>query len=565
MTRAFPLSLSRLAIFAACLVALTIFRPNAAFADSFADLRAAYAARDANAVAAAYAWDGVVVNSYASEPRTIYRGRLAIETYFAKFFAELDPSSPIDLNYRIVHKKGLERRGVYRLRIGKETYYGRFRLRVAPDGKFARDESFDGTRADFEEARGPVMFAADDEELDPAYYDAFTGRYRLSGGCEIVVTRSILRLFVRNTCTQEWRGLARVSGRKWAAGTRVLPTAPGRNYRFAAPQAGRSARLEVAGLGAALRSESYRLEATSFVSADGTRLAGTLYLPNGNTSPRPATILIHGSGPQTRTGYASIMAVLADQLASQGRVVLIYDKRGVGESTGDWSRARFELLAQDAIGAMRLLAARPEVDPAGIGLAGSSQAGWVAAAAIKLGAKPADVFLLGAAGTALSVAEQNLYNTEVRMRCAKLPEGDIALALEQQRAFFAFLVDPSQAGLLDRLTTQGRARPGLVDWLFPNSRETDRSAGEWYVTLDPAFDPLPIWRDYAGRALLVFAQHDDSTPTMIAAARLKESSAQLRILPGAQHLGLLASDPCRSELGEVSAFSPELFTALAEF
>lgn len=547
------------------LVALTIFRPSAAIADSFADLRAAYGARDARAVAAAYAPDGMVVNSYAGAPREAYRGRAAIEAYFARFFAGLDPSSLIDLNYRIIRGKGLERHGVYRLRVGKEAYYGQFRLRLARDGRFARDESFDGTRVDFESAQGPVMFAADDEVLDPAFYDAFAGRYRLPNGCEIVVTRSVVRLFARNTCTHEWRGLARLAGREWSAGTQVLPTAPSRTYRFSAPQGGGSERLEVAGLGAALRSETYRVAATSFVSADGTRLAGTLYLPTGGTGRHPATALIHGSGPQARTGHASIMAVLAEQLATQGRVVLIYDKRGVGESAGDWSRAGFDLLAQDAIAAMQLLATRPDVDPARIGLAGSSQAGWVAAAAIRQGAKPADVFLLGAAGAALTVAEQNLYNTEVRMRCARLPEPDIALAIDHQRAFFGFLANPAQTELLDRLTIEARLRPGLADWLFPSSRETDRAAGEWYVTLDPAFDPLPIWRNYAGRALFVFAEHDDSTPTTVASAPLDGGSHRLRTLLATQHLGLLASDPCRGELNEVSAFSPELFTALAEF
>ena len=259
------------------------------------------------------------------------------------------------------------------------------------------------------------------------------------------------------------------------------------------------------------------------------------------------------------------MAVLADQLASQGRVVLIYDKRGVDGSQGDWTRAGFGVLADDAIAGMTFLSHRTEVDPARIGLAGSSQAGWVAAQAIRQGARPADVFLLGAAGTALTVAEQNLYNTEVRMRCTRLADSDIDLALAQQRAFFVFLAHPDRADELDRLTAEGRKRTGLADWLFPDSKTIDRSGGEWYTTLDPAFDPLPVWQSYKGRALFVFSENDDATPTDLAISRLRTVRAEYRILRGAQHLGLRTNDKCRAEFSDVSAFAPELWAAVRNF
>ena len=148
--------------------------------------------------------------------------------------------------------------------------------------------------------------------------------------------------------------------------------------------------------------------------------------------------MIHGSGPQDRDGYASIIAVLADQLASSGRVVLTYDKRGSGGSSGDGTRAGFDQLAADAEAGMMMLSKLKNVDPKRVGLAGSSQAGWVAARAVARGANPADVLLLGAAGAAMSVVEQNLYNTEVRMHCAAISDADVKLALDQQRAFFHF-------------------------------------------------------------------------------------------------------------------------------
>lgn len=550
------------------LAAMLIVFGSASSADPgpFAQLRAAYAARDPAAAAAAYAPDAELVFRYAGVAEENYRGTAAIAGSYKKFFDQVDPATRLDLNFRITTSDGARRRGIYRLRIGTgSTTYGRFEVDVASDGRFARDSSSDATLAEFEEAGGPVMLSPDSEDLDPAYYDQLVGRYRLSPTCDMVVTRSVVRLFARNSCTQQWRGLNRIAGRAWTAGDRVRSDKVLATYRFAPGLDGGSPWVTIDQGPRLPRRSLYRQQQVTFQSRDGTRLAGTLTLPTGALKSLPAIVLAHGSGAQDRNGYASVMAVLADALAARGRAVLVYDKRGVGGSGGDWSRAGFATLAEDAIAGMRFLAARRDIDGTRIGLGGSSQAGWVVAAALKAGAKPADVLLIGAAGTATTVAGQNLYNSEVRMRCARMAEADIALALDQQRAFFAFLANPARAADLDRLTATGRTRPALVDWLFPDSRSTDRDGGEWFTTLDPAFDPLPVWRAYRGRMTFLFSEHDDSTPSELAIRRLKTVRATTRLLRGTQHLGLGTTDKCRSELEQVSGFSPALFTELDRF
>lgn len=547
-------------------VVLTAALASGASAEPFAQLRHAYATRNAAAAAAAYAPDGEVVYRYTGTPEERHIGRAAIASSFRALFAQIDSKQTLDLNFRTIHRQGRRVSGVYRLRVGKGISYGRFDVELAPDGSFARDLSTAAPPLAFEEAAGPLMLEAD-EDLDRAYYGRLTGRYHLPSGCDLVVTRSVVRLFARNTCTGEWRGLVRVSGRVWTAGDKVLSDKALATYRFAPLGTGSSAAVEVTTdreTVRAVRRDAYRLEEVLFTSRDGTKLTGTLYLPIGLRLPLPATVLIHGSGPQDRDGYASIIAVMADALAASGRVVLAYDKRGSGGSDGDGARASFDALADDAAAGMELLASRPEVESAHVGLGGSSQAGWVAARVVARGNRPADVLLLGAAGTALTVAEQNLYNTQVRMRCAGVAEDDVALALDQQRAFFAFLTDPQQASALDALTTRASVRPGLSEWLFPNSRSTDRNGGQWYVTLEPAFDPLPIWGAYRGRALFLFADHDDATPSAEAIRRLSSTRAEVRMLQDAQHLGLLTTDRCK-ELGDLQAFSPALMRYLAEF
>ncbi|MEJ7777256.1 MAG: alpha/beta hydrolase [Sphingomicrobium sp.] len=541
-------------------------------ANPFADLRAAYAARDAAAAARVYTPTGSAIYRYEATPEERYTGTSAIESSFRAFFAQVDPKQAIDLNFRITSRTPRSSDGVYRLRIGRLTAsYGRFAVTIGSDGKFSTDLSTTASVWDFEGANGPVLLAADDETLDRNFYGKLTGRYRLQDGCDLVVTRSVVRLFVRNTCSHTWRGLNRVSGREWTAGDRVRSDKPDVRYVFADPTRGSSATVEVyAGSErqVAARRDAYRVKDVAFMAADGTELRGSVYVPMraSQASRRfPASVLIHGSGPQDRNGYASIIAVIADELATNGRVVLTYDKRGSGESAGDGDRADFDILASDVTAAMAAVSRRPDVDPNAVGLAGSSQAGWVAARAIQNGARPADVLLLGAAGAALTVAEQNLYNTEVRMRCARLAEGDIALALDQQRAFFGFLADPGAARTLDELSAKARARPALSEWLFPDSRSVDRAAGAWYVVLDPRLDPLPTWRGYRGRTSFLFGQYDDATPTTVAINRLSKTAIRSKVLIGAQHLGLMASQPCKAELTDVDSFSPELMREIARF
>ena len=54
----------------------------------------------------------------------------------------------------------------------------------------------------------------------------------------------------------------------------------------------------------------------TFQGFEGVTLAGDLYVPTGPTRPRAATVLVHGSGPQDRHGYGSIMQFSAQTSSS---------------------------------------------------------------------------------------------------------------------------------------------------------------------------------------------------------------------------------------------------------
>ena len=132
-------------------------------------------------------------------------------------------------------------------------------------------------------------------------------------------------------------------------------------------------------------------------------------LPPG-AGPFPAVVYVTGSGETTRAYLPELQALLLHD----GVAVLAYDKRGIGASGGVYpgespTADTIGTLALDAEAALRFLAARPEVDPRRVGLAGHSQAGWIMPLAAKR--EPAARFMVVFSGPAVTADETDLYQT----------------------------------------------------------------------------------------------------------------------------------------------------------
>ncbi len=104
----------------------------------------------------------------------------------------------------------------------------------------------------------------------------------------------------------------------------------------------------------------------------GDTLVATLLLPAGK-GPFPGAVIVHGSGSSDRRNPWTQAYVEA--LVQRGIAVLYPDKRGSGNSQGDWHAATFELLADDALAGFEQLLGVPKVDPERAGLIGFSQGG----------------------------------------------------------------------------------------------------------------------------------------------------------------------------------------------
>jgi len=212
-------------------------------------------------------------------------------------------------------------------------------------------------------------------------------------------------------------------------------------------------------------------------------LAGTLLTPL-DKSPAPAVILIPGSGAATRNGSWNTHRSIGEYLVQRGIAVLLYDKRGVGGSTGDWESETFDERAQDVAAMVTFLKSRKDIDPRQIGLIGHSQGAYIAP--LVVAKYSSDVkFVVLLAGSGEKVWNQILTNERAESIGNGLSEDDVnkrVADLEGQLQFLrkvqspcrllkahylCFVLDYDPAATLEKLTVPSLALYAELDTQVP--------------------------------------------------------------------------------------------------
>lgn len=206
---------------------------------------------------------------------------------------------------------------------------------------------------------------------------------------------------------------------------------------------------------------AYRTEDVTFES-HGARLSGSLVIPV-NQEIRAGVVFIHGSGAQTRSlGWA-------EKFAAAGIAALVYDKRGVGKSGGQYeadrnvSEANLALLADDASTALEALARHASLKGVPVGFTGISQAGWIAPLAARR--SPQAKFLVLWSGPVCKVSEEDIFSKYTRdANEMKVPTYQQALGARTEKyiwpAFMGADTDPVSS-------LKGLTMPGL--WIFSDN------------------------------------------------------------------------------------------------
>ena len=235
----------------------------------------------------------------------------------------------------------------------------------------------------------------------------------------------------------------------------------------------------------------------------GVVLSGTLLAPRAS-GRHPGVVLVHGSGPEVRWGTNRY---IADRFARAGVAALVYDKRGSGQSGGDWRKSTYQDLARDALAGVALLAARPDVDAARIGILGHSEGGMVAPIAESL-APDKVAFLVAEDTPAGRLRDGDLFRVTNDINAQDWSPDDKQKALAVYRVFL-------EAASGDRPYADFAAASGPVrnqPWFqYMGLPPQDNWIWAWYR--DRAnVDSRTFWRTVRQPVLLVYGEHDQLMP-----------------------------------------------------
>ena len=239
-------------------------------------------------------------------------------------------------------------------------------------------------------------------------------------------------------------------------------------------------------------------------------LSGTLVSPGGS-GPFAGVVFLHGSGAEGR--WAS--RYLAHELAKRGIAGLIYDKRGVGRSGGDWRTAGFADLVGDATAAVEALRAQRNIDPDRVGIHGHSQGAtitpWVASAA------PGIAFVAASAAGGIPMAEMETYSLENSLDVSDMAPEEKALAERFVHAIVATAYEGAPRADLDRVADEARGHA----WAFNLPPASDHY---WSFSRSIAgYDPLDYWRRVTVPVLLLYGEEDERVPARLSARRIADA------------------------------------------
>jgi uncharacterized protein len=270
----------------------------------------------------------------------------------------------------------------------------------------------------------------------------------------------------------------------------------------------------------------YRERPVSFASAD-VDLAGTLLLPTG-AGPHAAVVIVHGA---ERDASRESYRLLGSHFARRGIATLIYDKRGVGASTGDWFQATFDDLTADALAAVEAVRAQPEIDPDRVGMLGFSQGGWVIAQAAQESDRIAFVASYGASG--FSPVDQQAWLHGSMLAARGFDRAGMLVADRVSRMLYSSL-DLVDAGIMPPIP---------------------HVPGFWFHALDLHTDSTALWEQVHQPTLLAWGAldcqvpaHDSMHALGNALRRGGNTDVTLAVLPRADHSFTLTT-PCGHETG----------------
>lgn len=244
---------------------------------------------------------------------------------------------------------------------------------------------------------------------------------------------------------------------------------------------------------------------------DDATLYGEIVMPT-NGAPAAVVVLQYGSGKDSAVTYNYLQYLLP----LYGIAVYVFDKRGTGRSTGDFT---MEIPAMAADVAAAVEAVRARVGELPIGVMGESQGGWV----VPLAATRVPVdFVVVSYGLAITMLEEDRQEVAQELKARGYGPEILARADEVQAAAARVIQSRFTEGMdeLRRL----KEKYGKEEWFrhlggdftgpMVSSDDADLAGikAMFDFPYDLAYDPLPALRKLDRPQLWVLAGRDTEAP-----------------------------------------------------
>jgi pimeloyl-ACP methyl ester carboxylesterase len=304
-------------------------------------------------------------------------------------------------------------------------------------------------------------------------------------------------------------------------------------------------------------------EEKTFRSANA-ELKGTLYLPQGGRA-LGAVVVTHGASSPLRT--SPLYQHLLQMLPPLGVAVFLYDRRGAGQSEGKLQTSDYDLLADDAIAAVRLVGEDSRIDSKHVGVWGLSQGGWLALLAASR--SPQVAFVVSISAPVVTPDIQMLFSSTNTLRVNGYAQADIDQMMATRQAVDNYMRGSGDRATAQRLVDAAKGK-SWFKYLYMGPTVGDRATSRWRKEIE--YDPLHTLATVTVPALVIYGATDPVVPVATSVRRLATMAAshpgmQVVVISGADH-GMQTSidpkrllDPANSDAERPEA--PEYFALLA--
>ena len=282
-----------------------------------------------------------------------------------------------------------------------------------------------------------------------------------------------------------------------------------------------------------------------FIPSGDVRLEADLLIPVGGNEKKGAVIFIVGSGPVPYQAYFGItQKYVQDVFLPRDTAVLYVNKRGVGESEGNWKHNNFQGRADDLYAAVQFLKEHEGIDPDRIGIIGHSQGGYVVP--ITASQHEDVAFFISLVGSTRIVWEQMEDDYENTFRCQGVEGDELQKKVDSAMKWARFEANVGKFLPLGEADIQA----GIMD-----------------------YDPRQALQTVKSPGLMVFAENDPTVPAEVNLARFYEifngnppENLQNVTIAGAYHTFHLTGK-CLSSLDEFlsAPLSDELVQVLQDW